>query len=277
MKVLELWRYPVKSMGGERLRAVSVGDMGVAGDRAWALRQGDITRNAKKYPVLMDIHATYGDDSGLAEPGVPTITLRDGSQFLANDRDASARLSGIVGDEVVLTPTAPSSDLEFYRRRERRSLQETRSIFGLDAGEPLPDVSKFPPRVAEFATPPGTFFDCYPILVMTTASLAALQAAAPTSRIDVRRFRPNILVESDEQGFVEAGWTGKKLKLGNVMLSLEVPCPRCVMTTVGFDDLPRDTAIMRTLVRECHHELGVYAEVVEPGEVTVGDSVSLVD
>jgi uncharacterized protein YcbX len=92
----------------------------------------------------------------------------------------------------------------------------------------------------------------------------------------VRRFRPNILLDCEETGFVEANWAGKLLKIGGVTIKLTVPCPRCIMTTHGFDDLPRDTTIMRALVRECGHQLGIYAEVVNTGVVNVGDEAELI-
>ncbi|MCB1691530.1 MAG: MOSC domain-containing protein [Pseudomonadales bacterium] len=271
MEVSGLWRYPVKSMGGESLERIRVTNKGFVGDRAWALRDGDNTRNAKKFPALMGMRAAY--TQGPNNP--PTITLADGQSFTANDSTASARISEVVGKTLDLTSLAPDSDLEFYRRHERRSLEETRAILGLVDGEPLPDTSGFPARVAEFATPPGTFFDCYPVLVMTRSSLDALAKAAPASAIDVRRFRPNILLDTDQSGFVEAAWTGRRLRIGDVVLSLDVMCPRCVMTTVGFDDLPKDPGIMRTLVGTTNQNLGIYAEVLSPGEIVMGDEAVL--
>ena len=49
------------------------------------------------------------------------------------------------------------------------------------------------------------------------------------------------------------------------------------MTTHGFDDLPRDTSIMRTLVRECEYELGIYADVITPGEISLDDRMHWLD
>lgn len=276
MEILEIWRYPFKSMAGERLSGAEVGESGIPGDRAWALRQNGVTRNAKKYPALMSLRAHYDADPQPGKPApAPVITFEDGRTMKADDKDASTSLSEFVGAEVEVSSLAPASDLDFYRRREKRSLDETRAILGLEDGEPFPDFSSLPASAAEFATPPGTFFDCFPILVMTDASLAALQAVAAESAIDVRRFRPNILVAADEAGFVESDWQGKRLKLGEAELALTMPCPRCVMTTVGFHDLPRDTKIMRHLVKACQQEFGIYANVTKPGKIRVGDRVQL--
>lgn len=275
MIIKELWRYPVKSMGGEQLSSTFLGSNGIPGDRAFALRQSGVTRNAKKFPQLMSWPARYDVEPTPEGVTAPLVTLPGNRVMRADDPSISAVISDLVGEPVEMTGLAPADDLDFYRRREKRTIEESRAVFGLNEDEPFPDVSGLPARVAEFATPPGTFFDCYPLLVMTTASLAALQQAAPDSNIDVRRFRPNILIETTETGFAEQSWIGRTLSLGNVSLSLDVGCPRCVMTTIGFDDLPRDTSIMRTLVKTCEHVLGVYAEITSTGTINVGDTAIL--
>ncbi|HTF32375.1 MAG TPA: MOSC N-terminal beta barrel domain-containing protein [Myxococcota bacterium] len=282
-RVEQIWRYPVKSMGGERLEAVGVTTGGLPGDRAWAVRdevRGGI-RGAKKIPSLMRCKARYplpptqGGD--MAE-----ITLPDGSRVTTHDPDAAKRLSDALGQEVTLWPLQPAHRLEHYRRgapTHSDVLKELRSVFGLLPDEPLPDLSVFPREVLEFETPPGTYFDAFPLLLMTDASLRTLQDRAPNSVIDVRRFRPNFLVAAPPQaeGFVEMAWPGRKLRIGAATLEVTIACPRCVMTTHGFDDLPRDTSIMRTLVREAAQKFGVYARVAQPGEVALGDTVELLD
>jgi uncharacterized protein YcbX len=273
MKVRELWRYPVKSMAGERIKRAAVGENGIPGDRAWALRQNGNTRNAKKFPQLMALRARYDKEPLPGEVPPPVITLEDGTVFTADDPAAASRISQIVGAQVSISGLAPLEDRAFYKRREKRTMEESRAIFGLLDDEPFPDVSRFPRQLAEFSTPPGTFFDCFPLLVMTTSSLDALQSFAPQSNIDPRRFRPNILIESDSIGFVENTWAGKTLKIGTAILSATLPCPRCVMTTIGFHDLPRDTSIMRALVKATRQEFGVYAEVSSEGTISEGDEV----
>src|SRR5262249_61456945 len=123
----------------------------------------------------------------------------------------------------------------------------------------------------------GTYFDAFPILVMTKQSLAALARHAPSARFDVRRFRPNLLIDVEGDGeFPERAWVGKRLRVGATVLDVAMECPRCVMTTLPFADLPADTSIMRTLVREARGMLGVYATVTQLGEVRTGDAVALV-
>ena len=150
-------------------------------------------------------------------------------------------------------------------------------MFALEADEPLPDLSGMPPELFEFESPPGTYFDAFPLLLLTEASLARLAELAPGSVIDVRRFRPNFLITTPdpEAAFVESAWLGKRLRIGGVSAEVTIDCMRCVMTTLPFEDLPKDPRIMRVLVREVHQCLGVYARVADSGTVKLGDPVEL--
>jgi hypothetical protein len=281
--VVELWRHAVKSMGGERLRETRLAEDGVPGDRGWAVRdekRGGI-RGAKKIPALMRCRARCVEEPGAGRWPAPEITLPDGSSLRADAADAAARVSEALGTPVTLWPRLPAQQREHYRRGAPDSadlLEELRAIFGREPGEPLPDLAQFPPELLEYESPPGTYFDAHPLLLLTDATLRRLQTLAPGSRVDVRRFRPNLVIECPPgvEGFVEQDWIGRRLTVGAAELEVLVGCPRCVMITHGFDDLPRDTALLRTVVREAAQNVGVYARVVRPGRVAVGDAVSLV-
>jgi uncharacterized protein len=100
----------------------------------------------------------------------------------------------------------------------------------------------------------------------------------PQGRFEVRRFRPNVVVETGnpEKDFVENAWIGQILAIGDtVRLSITGPCPRCVMTTLPQGDLPRDAGILRTAAQHNRANVGVYASVLQGGQVRRGDSVSL--
>ncbi len=108
--------------------------------------------------------------------------------------------------------------------------------------------------------------------------MESLAQAAPDVEMDVRRFRPNILIETTEpESFPEQGWIGRRIRIGNAVVSIHSACVRCVMTTHGFADVPKDARVMRTLVKEAEGNLGVYAIVDEPGEVGRGDPLTLLD
>lgn len=279
-RIAELFRYPVKSMGGERLAEAALAPDGLPGDRGWAVRdevRGGI-RGAKKIPALMRCRARCVEEPRGGRWPAPEIALPDGTTVRADAADAAERVGAAVGARITLWPRLPASEREHYRRGAPDHAElgaELRAIFGREADEPLPDLSVFPPEILEFESPPGTYFDAYPILLLTDATLRRLQALAPGSRVDVRRFRPNLLVASPAgaEGFLEQEWLGQRVAVGNAELEVVAPCPRCVMITHAFDDLPRDPGLMRTVVREAGQNAGVYARVVRPGSVRVGDEL----
>lgn len=150
-------------------------------------------------------------------------------------------------------------------------------MFSREPDEPLPDISILPAEVLEFTSPLGTYFDAFPIHVLTTASLTAMARFNPTALWDMRRFRPNFLVKTQDafEGLVEAGWNGRTLRLGEVELKCEIPTVRCGMTTHAQNALPKDPSVLRSIVKDADQNLGVYANVTKGGRVGDGDRVEL--
>ena len=281
--VLEVWRYPVKSMGGEQLARATVGPLGIHGDRGWALRDetANEIRGAKKMPVLMQCAARYdAEPDGATIPAV-TMTLADGSTLRSGDADVNARLSALTGRAVTLWPRQPKEQIDHYRRGlpDQPDIDaELRQIFGRLPDEPLPDLSVMPPELFEFTSPLGTYFDLAPMQILTTASLRALSALNPAARFDVRRFRPNLLLEPADgaDGLIENDWSGRSLRVGGVVLAIGIPTMRCSMTTQATAELPKDSSVLRTIVRDGNQNLGVYAGVEQAGAVAVGDAVEVI-
>lgn len=283
-RVREIWRYPFKSMQGERLERCEVGTLGLPGDRGWAVRDetaGEI-RGAKKMPALLLCTARYR-----AEPGggrIPPVDIRlpDGTTVASDAPTAAARLSEVVGRRVTLWPIVAASDREHYRRGrpdDPDMLADLRQVFGRMDDEPLPDLSVFPQELFEFTSPLGTYFDALPIHVLTTASLATLAAKNPGAAWDVRRFRPNFVIETTPgtTGLAEEAWCGRTIRLGALELRCEMATPRCGMTTQPQEGLAKDPSVLRTIVASAGQNLGAYANVARPGRVAVGDSVTLAD
>lgn len=279
--VAELWRYPVKSMMGERLPSAPIGEVGVLGDRGWAARdevRGGI-RGAKKIGNLMKLSARYVTEPTAEVPTPPVeVGLPGGASVRTDDEAVHEQVSAALGHQVTLWPRLPAHALDHYRRGAPDSddmLTELRQIFGRLDDEPLPDFSVFPPEILEYESPPGTYFDAFPLLLLTTSSLAALRDLVPDADVDVRRFRPNIVIDTGtEGGFVEQSWVGGRVQIGGVTVEVKGGCARCVMVTRPFDDLDEDSSILRTIVRDADQLLGVYATVVTPGTVTEGDLVT---
>lgn len=131
---------------------------------------------------------------------------------------------------------------------------------------------------------PGTFQDVAPITIMTTASLRAAASLAPASRWDPRRFRANFLIDIEGDGFVENDWVGRRLQIGEVVLEVTAPTPRCVMTTLAQEDLAQDRDVLRTVAKANRQDvagtglyacLGAYASVIEGGRVARADAVEI--
>jgi len=304
-KIQEVWRYPVKSMAGEKLARCSVRSLGIPGDRGWALRDEtakEIT-NGKRIPLLMTCAARYHEEPTNGTIPHVDITLPDGLQINTTNPQLNTILSEVLGKQVTLWPIQPASNKEHYRRAQRgsrlagrlgqfsafRSMLPTltsfggmnaalREVFSREPDEPIPDISILPPEVLEFTSPPGTYFDAFPIHVLTTASLDAMANFNPTAIWDVRRFRPNFLIRTEAgiKGLIESGWAGRKLRLGNVELSCEIPAARCGMTTHAQTDLPKDPGVLRSIVRQADQNLGIYASVFAEGTVSAGDLVELI-
>jgi uncharacterized protein YcbX len=132
--------------------------------------------------------------------------------------------------------------------------------------------------VTDETMPAGTFFDLATIHVLTTATINQLRGLYPEGRFEARRFRPNVIVRSDDEdaGFAESNWVGQQLRIGDdVVLEITDHCPRCVMTTLAQGDLPKDSGILRTAARHNDVHVGVYAEVQEAGTVRRGDTATL--
>ena len=282
--VSELWRFPVKSMGGERVSAAVVGERGVHGDRLWAVRDEErgVITHAKRLPVLLSCSARFvAEPPPDVGPGAVTeviVAFPDGAELRSDDPAVHGRLSALVGRRVTLVPLRPASDRAHYRGA-KATAGDLRADFAIADGEPLPDFSMMPLakllELGRYATPPGTYFDAAALHVLTTASLAAL-AAQLGAAVDPRRFRANVVVETTgEPGLLEAGWTGGTLTLGACTAAVDCPTPRCSMPTRAQPGLPAAPEVLRTLVERAERCLGAYATVTRPDRVAVGDPVAV--
>ena len=289
--ITDIFRYPVKSMKGHSLAQAQLTKRGIPGDRAWALKdeeRGGI-KGGKRFPQLLAMNPIFASEPSAQDisPQV-SITMEGGQVVSSSDPDINAALSKVLGSPVSLWPILPKDQLEHYLRPpmdENVDIEAYyREIFAREPDEPLPDVAGFPEEILKYESPPGSYFDAFPILVMSKASLIHLNEAAAAaggqSNFDVRRFRPNILLDLADKnaiGFPENEWTGRRAKIGSAIIKFEIPCPRCVITTHGFEDLPKDPKIMRHLVKENGGNLGIYVSIETPGTFAQGDVLEMLD
>lgn len=289
MRIASLWRFPCKSMLGGPVDEVELTPMGVRGDRAFALvdpTDGKIVsaKNPRKWGRMLELSAAYVD----VDAQTMAVTFPDGSAVRSDDPGVDDALSEFLGRPVRLTSLAP----------EQRTMEETwpDGVDGLAPDDFIASTRIATDRPDEtvsdiamgLAAPPGTFFDLASLHLLTTATLAKLQALHPEGNFDVRRYRPNVLVEvDDEDGFVENDWVGKTLGFGDDAPGMKITLPtmRCIMTTMAQPTLglERDPSLLLTIARNNRIEIlggqwacaGVYGDVVGEGTVKVGAEVSL--
>jgi len=265
-------------MMGEELNASELNDHGLLGDRVYALLDGTdgkvvSAKNPRKWPQLFDFRAAFVDAPRYGAQLPPVrITLPDGNVLSSTQTDVNQKLSGVLNREVTLEATA---------RGQREVVESTfPNPWTPKAEEYWPDMEGLDYRdtVTDFDLPAGTFFDCAVVHVLTTATLDRLRELYPQGRFEVRRFRPNVVLQTPDgvSGFAENAWIGHTLAIGNqVRLSISGPCPRCVMTTLAQGDLPKDPGILRTAAQHNQVNVGVYASVQQGGTLRRGDAVRL--
>ena len=281
--------FPVKSMRGQELEQGDFTERGLVGDRAYALIDTDTgkvvsAKSVRLYPDLFACSATFVEPPQLDGELPPVqITLPDGGSVSSDSDDVDRVLSAFFQRNVTLARAAPDDfTIDMYYpdvenagpagHRDAVVEQRLGSAFFSQAGLPSPVAA-------------GSFFDLFPVSVLTTSTLDQLNKLEPGSNFDERRFRMNVIVDTTEDGFIENNWIGHELAMGDAMrLNIAAPDSRCVMTTLAQDELPQDTDILRALVRHNRIQVGdagsfpcagVYAVVQSPGTLRTGDSVLL--
>jgi uncharacterized protein YcbX len=252
-------------MLGEELNSSDVTERGFVGDRAYALidqKTGKVAsaKNPRKWGRLFDFRSVFIEPPQVVE-NIPRvrITFPDGTNFFSDQDDIDYSLSNVLGQNV---------------RLMRASLEKP------SYEEYWPDIDGLAQRekVTDEMMPSHTFFDIAVIHLLTTSTINRLRELYPEGRFEVRRFRPNIVMESasGEKEFIENLWIGKNISIGkDVMLRVTGSCTRCVMTTLPQGDLPKDLGILRTVARYNQVTAGVYASVHRGGTIRRGDPVRL--
>ena len=236
--VSRLWRWPVKSMAGEELRALSLGPRGVGGDRTHAVlhqhKGAWRPLTARQAPRLLAWRAAYpfNLDAGLDPESPPhaIVTEPEGAhQWRWGDPHLRSALERDLG----------------------RPLQLERDAAG------IPDV-------------PGT------VLVTVAASLAALSRELGRE-VDARRFRTNLHLQLDAEPWAELAWAGARIELeGGVRLLVDGPCERCAIPTRDPDTRERWPELLSHLAASHGLDFGLLARVSVPGRVAAGEAVRVV-
>ena len=275
-----LWRHPVKSMQGESVDSALVGPEGMAGDRAFALlddESGYVVsgKRPKRWGDVMHCSARSG-------PEGPEVELPDGRTFAIEDPVLPGALGELFGRAVSVVDRAPeSAGFEEVWARDLKA--------GVDPYVDTPSSEVDGEEMIIGGTTmssDGNFFNFGSLHLITTGTLHRLAELAPGSDFDARRFRPNVVIDSDDTGFVENDWLGRELRIGELTLRVSILVPRCVMTTLPFGDVPADREVLRTITahnmvdqpgESAYPCAGVYVDATVEGQISVGDSVELID
>jgi hypothetical protein len=248
----------VKSILGEDIASAETGYDGIEGDRLLALIATATGKVASaKTPRLWRDLLTYTAQVG-------TITFPDGTTAATTDPDIDARLSAALGQDVTLTAVVPAG-ATLDRSRPEQVLRD-----GLDA------ITE-----SDVVTLPGKGFrDFAPVHLITTSTLASVANTEP------ERYRPNIVVQTPGAGFTENDWLGKEVHVGaDLVLEVIARTPRCAVPTLQHGALPRDVAALKIAAERNRRSpmnglpaepcAGVYARVLRPGSIHLGDEVHL--
>ncbi len=277
-RVESIWRYPVKSMLGETLSVASFTNAGVVGDREYALvdtETGKVVsvKRPKRWGRIFELHASTSASR-------VAITFPDGSELRVDDAELPARLSEFFGRTVTLASSPPPNAT--FDEVWRRDLKD-----GADPYFGMPSREVDGEEVIDGGYPMSAnnnFFNFGAVHIVTTGTCRTLAEHAPGVRFDPVRFRPNLVVDTELDGFVENEWPGKTLTVGAVKMTVSIVVPRCIMTTLQQGDVPADQEVLRAITKYNRMDpgigtsypcVGVYAEVVQAGAVRVGDSVSV--
>lgn len=228
-QLIELWRYPVKSLGGQPLTEARCESRGISGDRQWAVRgedgklgSGKTTHRFRRMPGLLSLTSLVDSD------GSAWVHFADGTAGAVVDPVTWSRLGRVVGEPVTLV--------------------EEREV---------------------------SHFDDAPVHIVTSAALRWLERRPEHHQVDRLRFRPNIIIGCAGAEVAEEAWLGRRLRVGEVVVEVERRTERCVMTTLPQADLGFAPRVLKDLEDANDACFGVYATVVAPGTIRVGDPAAV--
>jgi uncharacterized protein len=247
--IVELWRYPVKSMQGEPVQSVALDASGFTADRRFGVVTPEgFVLSGKSEPRILGASASVRAD------GEIEIELPDGVRTASDDPDVDARLSAWLDRPLRLHRAGADEQFTIHHHTDPEDETKTK----------------------DFSTPPGAYYDSRSTVhLLSRSSLRAASAAYSEGQWDVRRFRPNIVVSfgEDDAGFVEETWVGGVVTLGAVPALVRKRTERCVITTRAQPGLDRDLQIYRSLKKSNHANLGIYLVPQDAGTIAVGEIV----
>lgn len=288
--VKEIWRYPVKSMGGESLDAGTLTSAGMLGDRLWAVldEDGEI-KSARQWSKLLQMTASYSGgttiDSQLFSDEVPDVDIHlpDGGEIRSRAPAINTVVGEFLGQVCRIEPRRHSSDTKFYTPPKERNRDNMDIELDRLEGEADFDFSQTPEEIfkvlGQYMTPPGTYFDTFPLHMVSSQSMGKL-ANASEADADRRRFRPNLFLDfvDGAQLTPEESLVGKRIRIGDAVIHVRAKTFRCSIPSrpQPLLGLHQDPNMTRAMVNHFERHIGVYANIEVEGKVELGDPVFLI-
>jgi uncharacterized protein YcbX len=253
-----IYRYPVKSMGGERLAAATLGWHGLEGDRRLAFRR-------------------MNDRSGL--PWLTAVKLPDLVLFAPDRREASAP-----EDSTPKNAALENGAHEDLPTHVRTPDGEVMPVFGEDLAAEI--GRRYGASVQMMQLKQG-IFDEASISVIALDTVSEIGRLAGRS-LDVRRFRPNVVVRLLRPGsFQEDDWVGGVLSFGEgggegdgevddaPAIAVTQRDVRCAMVNLDPDTASPAPEVLKAVVRVNENCAGIYGTVTRTGRLAVGQTIFL--
>lgn len=296
--VTEIWRYPVKSLGGELLEAAQVEQDGLYGDHMWAVVDDETgtVASAKRTRLWGDLllcrarllpeQPAPAAPPGPADPARLVVTMPDGRESSGDDPVTIERLSALAGRPVRLQyASAGHNTMEMEWAPEtqdgmEQAIEYSSALAAQDGNASVP-VGAVPTGGGR-----SRYYDLAPLHIVTTSSVRQLVDDDTPIRDALRKYRPNLVVGDYDwdDGYVEDAWLGGRLQVGPLELRPTIPVGRCVMVTLAHGEAPRDPLVLRRIAGRHRLDvgygtapapaLGIYADVPRAGIVRIGDTVS---
>lgn len=264
-KIVAVFRYPLKSASGESLSDIAISDSGVDGDRLWAcVDETDGTVVSRKHP------RRWAGMCAVSASGAPETAIQIGDrEFAAGSPEADTALSAHLDRPVRLTRTVPA-DARLHR------------LLPTEPGM-VPDWLTAGPDEELVTAIAGArnsrFVDFGAVHLVTTGALAMLAAQTGRESFAPTAFRPNLVLDAPADPE-----PGTELRIGDVLLRVQLPTPRCVVPALDAGGRPTDRELLTALARHHRAELpglgraacfGVYAQVLNPGQISLGQQASV--
>lgn len=239
-KIEEVWRYPVSSLGGEKLLSVELDEHGVPGDRVWGIVDSETGAAAApekegRWRAALFLHSRLQRD-------LPEIGFPDREWLCVEDKRLSTKLSEHFSFAVEARP---------YHHDDRLSESMVRA------------TNRYEPS---------------PFHLVTTGSMAHLCADVASGGVSSRRFRPTVVLRTEPgPEFEERSWVGHIINIGATKLKVTAEAKRCGMTLIPQPGLDEAPDILRSIVRRNKRNFGIYCAAQVPGIVSVDDEVWLLE